>query len=367
MIESTPAAPSHVPADLIRDVDYFRLEAVDGDIHLAWKRLQEGPDIIWTPRQGGHWIATRGADIEEIFRDPARFSSIVANVPKESKPFRLPLLEYDPPDHTAFRQLLAPALSPRAISALEFYARDLTVSLIEGFHARGECDFIAEFSQHMPIGIFLTMAGLPQEDREWLLPFADLCTRSPEAKEQLAAFNRVVEYVSEKIRERSGKRGSDLISLITNGEVGGRVLSFDEAVGLCSLVMFAGLDTVVSSLGFFMRHLALHPGHRRRLAAESGLIPMAIEEMLRRYGIVTMARQVTQDLVYKGVQMREGDMVLLPTLLYGLDERKFERPLEVDFDRPNKVHLAFGAGAHRCLWSGMSLRLHTDRYPLSTA
>ena len=358
--------PDHIPGELVRDFDYFNIEPVDGDIHLGWKKWQdEAPEIFWTPHSGGHWVATRGADIETMFNDPVRFSSIVANIPKDAKPFRLPLLEYDPPEHQGHKALLAPLFSPPAIKRLEVYARDLTVGLIEGMYPEGECEFISAFSQHMPIGIFMHMADLPQEDADYLLPWADQVTRAPAEADQLHAYNKVVEYIEVKVRERKGNNSGDLISLIANGRVDGRSLGHQEAVALSSLVMFAGLDTVVSSMGFFMRHLAMHPENRRRLVENPALRTNAIEEILRRHGVTQMARTIAHDLEYRGVAMKKGEMVLLPTLWYGLDERIFDRPLEVDLNRPRPLHLAFGSGAHRCIGSMLArteLRILLDEW-----
>ncbi|MGE0388456.1 MAG: cytochrome P450 [Gammaproteobacteria bacterium] len=345
-----PAIPAHVPRALVRDFDYFAIQPVDGDIHLGWKRRQdESPDIFWTPRNGGHWVVTRGADIRAIFTDPGRFSSIVANIPADSKPFRLPLLEYDPPEHTAYRRLLAPVFTPRALDRFEAIASTLTVDLIEGFRARGRCEFVSEFAQHMPIGIFMHMAGLPTADAAALLPWADLVTRAPDVNDQLRGYGKVVEYLQDKVAARRGRPGEDLLSLVSNAVIDGRALSHDESVAFASLVMFAGLDTVVSSLGFFIRHLALHPEQRHRLRADPAVLPQAIEEILRRHGIVQMARRVRHDLEYGGVAMKQGEMVLLATLWTGLDERLFPDPLRVDFDRHGVLHTAFGFGPHRCI------------------
>jgi cytochrome P450 len=343
--------PSHVPDELVRDFDYFAIEAVAGDVHLAWRQLQEGPPIFYTPRNGGHWVATRADDIEAMFTDPVRFSSREATIPPTGKPVRLPLLEVDPPDHNAWRQLLIPLFSPKAIGAIAPFARKLTIDLVETLRPRGECEFITDFSQHMPIGIFLRMADLPFSDRTWLMQRAETNVRTGNAEEQNAAFNEIMGYVAGKLDERRGGAGTDLLTTIANGVVNGRRVSPDEAVGLASLVMFAGLDTVVAMLGHFMRHLALHPEHRRLLRERPELRQPAMEEMLRRHGVTQMARTVDHDIVYKGVQMRAGDMVLLPTLLHGLDDSRFARATEVQFDRKDMRHLAFGAGAHRCIGS----------------
>lgn len=350
MSDSIPGIPAHVRPELVVDFDYFKIEAVDGDIHQGWyQALRKGPEIFYTPRNGGHWVATRGEDIELMYRDHQRFSSIEATIPKEGKPIRLPLFEMDPPDHTVFRVLLAPAFSPKAIAAIEPRIRALTVELIEGFEHRGECEFMEDFAKRMPIGIFLMLADLPLEDSVWLLPLVDEATRVADVQVQTNAFAKVLDYLSALVEQRRGKKAPGLIAKIANAEIQGKPLSHDDALGLCTLLMMAGLDTVVASLGFFARHLALHSKDRQRLSQNMEQIPGAVDELLRRYGVSELARTIRNDIKYKGVTMRAGDMVLLPTLMHGLDERLFERPEEVDFARTNKAHLTFGSGIHRCI------------------
>ena len=120
-------------------------------------------------------------------------------------------------------------------------------------------------------------------------------------------------------------------------------------MSLTANVMFGGLDTVVSSMGFFMNFLARHPDHCAELVAQPELIPEAVEELLRRHGIANFGRSVATDFEYKGLPMRAGDLVLLPAALHNLDERKYVNPMQVDFHRPIKHHVAFGTGIHRCL------------------
>ncbi len=345
------SVPEHVPADLVRDFDFFAVTPIDGDVHLGWRRLQDGPRIFYTPRNGGHWVATRATDLEAMFGDPERFSSREATIPPAGKPIRIPLLEFDPPDHGAWRQLLIPLFSPRAVGKVAPFARSVAVSLVEAIQPRGECEFIEEFSQQLPIAVFMRMADLPFGDRKWLLERAETNVRSGTAEQQHAAFSEIMGYVSDKLTQRRGGDGDDLLSTIANGVVNGRPVTHDEAVGLATLAMFAGLDTVVAMFGHFMRHLALHPEHRRMLLAQPDLRQPAMEELLRRHGVTQMARIVARDTEYEGVFLKAGDMVLLPTLLYGLDENRFADAQEVRFDRQDSRHLAFGAGAHRCIGS----------------
>ena len=149
-------------------------------------------------------------------------------------------------------------------------------------------------------------------------------------------------------RQRQTHPGPDLISRMVNSTVGGRPIGEQELAGMMVNVIFGGLDTVASALSFTARCLAENPGIRRQLTANSQLIPNAIEEFLRRFGIPNTARVIVADMQYKGVQFRAGEQILLSKTLHGLDERRFPDPLIVDFNRPRMPHAAFGDGPHRC-------------------
>jgi cytochrome P450 len=343
--------PGHVPAELVVDFDYYNFAAEDDDLHLSWKRLHDGPDLIWTPRNGGHWIATRAEDIETIFTDAERFTSTRGmSIPLKPKAFAFPPVEYDPPEHSDYRRLMAPYFTPRAIGNLDAAVRELSIDLIEGFRARGECEFYAEFALKMPIGIFLSLVDLPASDRAVLLPLADTVVRSPDMHAVEDAFVKTWGYLAEKFAERAANPGKDLISGLTQAEIDGRRLTQQELLGFGSVALFGGLDTVAATLTFVANFLATHPEHRRQLIDDPTLIPNATQELLRRFSVANLARTAARDHVYKGVVMKDGDPILVPSVLGNLDERRFADPLTVDFHRERVVnHLTFGAGAHRCV------------------
>jgi cytochrome P450 len=341
--------PAHVPPDRVVDFDIYNPPGAADDYHLALKKLHDAavPDIFWTPRNGGHWIATRGDDIYRIFKEYEHFSSRQLTVPLvDHAP--LPPIFFDPPEHTAYRALIAPAFMPQAISKLEEKARELAIELIEGFYPRGECEFVSEFAQHLPIGIFMDMVALPAQDRGYLLGLADKMVRPDSAAQKLEALGAIFAYLGVKIAERRANPGDDLISRIVQSKIDNRELSDQELKGLCGLVLIGGLDTVASAMGFIANFLAGSPAHRKHLIERPELTQKAVDELLRRFPVVNQGRQVTHDFEYQGVQMKAGDMIVIPTTLHGLDERKFQNPLEVDFDRPTPIHSTFGNGAHRC-------------------
>ena len=264
-------------------------------------------------------------------------------------PLPQPPVEIDPPEHDDFRRILLPEFAPKAMMGLEQRAREISVGLIEGFKGDGGCEFSRAFAKHMPIGIFLSIVKLPQEDANHLVSIAERKTRTSDIDASLSAHEDMIGYLVEKVEERRRNPGDDLISRVITAEVNGRRMSREEVLGMCGVVMFAGLDTVVASLGFIMRFLAENPAHRRALREDPVLIPNAVNEMLRRFSPTNLAREARRDLQVGDVVLKARDPILLPTCLHGLDERRWERPLEVDFARQRIFHLAFGYGPHRCV------------------
>jgi cytochrome P450 len=352
----TADLPPHVPAHLVVDFDLYHPPGAEEDFHLALKRLHDAgcPDVFWTPRNGGHWVVARCEDMRAIFADHERFSSRNLTVPRSSAP-PMPLYPIfaDPPEHTAYRALINPSFAPKAVAELEGRARTLAIQLIENLKPRGHCDFVQDFAQHLPIEIFMSIVDVPASDRESLLEWADGMVRPKQPQDVHTTIQKIFAYARGKIAERRAKPGPDLITRLTRSEVFGRPLSDDELVGMVTLILVGGMDTVVTAMSFAAHFLASNPAKRRELIAEPALISKAVDELLRRFPVVNQGRCVRADTVFKGVQMKANDMVILPTTLAGLDERAFPNPLEVDFRRPTPIHATFGNGAHRCPGSNL--------------
>lgn len=361
--------PSHIPADRIVDFDIYNVAVENGDYQLALKALHAPgvPEILWTPHYGGHWLVTRPGDIETVLTDYAHFSTHHNLVPKVSSdaPPLLPQ-QVDPPDHMKYRALLLSALSPKAVNVLAETARSLAISLIEGFKHRGKCEFMSEFAHHLPIAIFMQIVDLPEQDRDIVVPFVNAWLRGQTEEIRTEGRMKMDAYGLQRVRERRINPGSDLMSTIATAEVDGAPLDDAALTGIMSQVLGAGLDTVASMLGYFAMFLASNPRHRRELVEDPSLIPKAVEELLRRYPIAVLAREVKEDLTFGGVTLKKGEMVVAPTALDGLDERKLEEPLTVDFKRPHPVrHATFGAGVHRCMGAmlaRMELRVFLEEW-----
>lgn len=357
--------PAHVPEHLVRDFNYFDQPDCDADPHAAWKLLHDGPDIIYSPHWGGHWVATRGADIKAILNDHATFSSEQSAIPAANAPFRLTPIEHDQPEHTRLKSIAVPSFTPAVVKHMEQEVRDYSNGLIDTFYAKGECEFVGDYALHLPIDIFMRMAGLPSSHREQLLDHMEHLMRDPDIVAKQAAMASLVEYSRATLDDRLREPGADLISqLIREGRARGA--TDDEMLGYLTLLWTAGLDTVSSGMGFMARFLAENPDHRRQLAENPALIKNAVEEMLRRFGVSTPSRLLTSDIELSGAPMKRGDMVLVPVLLYGIDERIYPDPLKVDFERKDAAQsMVFGSGIHRCIGSflaRMELRIFLETW-----
>ena len=364
---SPHAIPAHVDPALVRDFDYYQIPGADIDPHAAWIKLQDGPRIIFTPHHGGHWIVTRGEDVATCLRDYTRFSSFPGGIPKEKTPVKMPPVNIDPPEHRAYRMLLAARFSPRTVAQMETGIRELTVSLIEDFRARGHCDFVGEFAFRMPVDVFMQLAALPASDRDWLLERVETSMRNPDMAVGVPATQDLLGYIGKVVAERRANPGDDLLSHIATADIdmdGGRRLTEEELVAMCLLLLFAGLDTVASTLTFIARFFTTHPDALRTLHADRTRVPDAIEELIRRHGVPCLTRSVIADMEFQGVAMKKGDLVLVPVFMHGLDPEQFTDPTTVQFDR-EKPHIGFGVGEHRCVGSHlarMELRIFMEEW-----
>ncbi len=167
-------------------------------------------------------------------------------------------------------------------------------------------------------------------------------------------MRRLFQYLLAQVDEHLDRPRGDLTSYLLDVELGGQKLDPDHVVGTMALLLIAGIDTTWSAIGASLWHLATRPADRARLVAEPGLLPTAVEELLRAYAPVTMARLVTEDVHWRGVDMKADDWILLSFPAANRDPAQFDRADEVIIDRAVNRHAAFGLGIHRCLGSHLA-------------
>ena len=354
--------PPHIPESLVCEADIYNLPGSQDDQILAMKKLQdESPDIFWTPYNGGHWVMTRGADLYPLAADTEMFSNMRFNIPATSFIVRgtgeLPILpiQSDGDVHRKYRLIVQPWFSPRHVQKMiDEVIRPLAIRIIEDLKPKGGCEYIDDFAKQLPIIAFMDLMGLPAEDADHLLPFVEISARSSDLEAREEAIGKVGEYIRTKVEERRGEEQEkdDLLNAVVNATFDGRPATDKEIYGYCFNLLFGGLDTVASALGFVARFLADNPGHRQQLIDEPEKIPHAVEELLRRFGVGGNSKMIAKDCEYKGIRFKKGEMVWFAGGFHGLDEREYENPLEVDFDRKNiSQNSNFGNGVHRCLGS----------------
>jgi len=352
---ATGNLPANVPAERVIDFDLYDFPVEGMEYQKSMRDIFEAKpfDLLWSPRNGGHWIAKTNATVAKVLADSDHFSSrrIMVGPADDTRPPLVPL-QLDPPHHAPYRALLQAALSPKAVGKLGERARELSIELIEGFKHDGHCEFIGQFAQHLPIAIFMEIVGLPASDRPYLTEVAEVAMRGADEAERNEAGAKLMAYGMAKVAERRANPGDDLISTIVKAEIEGKPIEDFPLTGMILLLLLGGLDTVASTLGFYAQFLATHPEHRQSLVDNPELIPNANEELLRRFPIAILAREVKADCELGGASLKAGDMVMVPTQMDGLDDDKFADPLTVDFNRVKPgANSTFGGGVHRCVGS----------------
>lgn len=338
--------PDHVPQDLVVDIDLFDIPGGDKDTALAWRSYQRaGRHVVYSPHNGGYWVATCGEDMPGLYRDCEHLSSAKVVVPDPGN-WMLPT-QADPPQHRAYRSVIDPFFTKEAIDAREDDIRALTVELIEGFRPRGHCEFISEFALRLPLMIFLKMVGLPWDDLLYLRNLVETFQSDPDVAKKVTAIGELEGYLKAALVERLENPRKDGLSIVVHSRVGERPITLDEALATAVMMLQGGLDTVANHLGFVVHYLAQHPDKRALVRAHPEQLPAVVNEFLRRFPVANMARVVAKDWDYKGVLLKAGDRVVLPVSLYNLDPERLANPEDIDFSRETK-HITFGSGRHTC-------------------
>jgi len=324
--------------------------------------LRQHCPLAHTDRFGGAWLPTRYDDVAAIAYDTERFSSraiIVSNFrpPPELAPVGgSPPISSDPPFHHDARKLLLPAFTKTAVTKQEPGTRRFCHSLIDAFSEQDVVDAARDYAQHIPVRVIADMLGFPPEDgpqfREFVENLLQGVNLPPD--ERIERVSRMFGYLLAQVHDHLDHPRADLTSYLINAELYGQKLDPSHVVGTMALLLIAGIDTTWSAIGASLWHLAKTPGDRRRLVAEPGLLPTAIEEFLRAYAPVTMARLVKDNMHWRGVDMAADDWILLSFPAANRDPAQFDRAGEVVIDREVNRHAAFGLGIHRCLGSHLA-------------
>jgi len=333
------------------------------DPFSIWDELRRTCPVAHTDRRGSTWLPTRYQDVVDLAHDVEHFSSTeIAVIPFDGDvpddpvlPYGVPPISADPPLHTWTRRLLLPWFSHSRVASYEAMTRQLCAELVDGFIDDGGADAARDYAQQIPVRVIAGILGVPTSLSDtftgWVrdvLEFADDPVRRERGTEALITF-----FVGE-VAQRKKEPGEDLLSDLLHSEFDGAPVEESVVLGIAALVLIAGVDTTWSAIGSSLWHLATHAGDRDHLVAEPDAMPVAIEELLRAYSPVTMARVVTEDIEFEGCAMKAGDKVLMNFPAANRDPEAFEDADRVVLDRALNRHVAFGSGIHRCAGSNLA-------------
>jgi cytochrome P450 len=252
--------------------------------------------------------------------------------------------------------ILLPSFTPAAVERLVPRTREICRELIARFLETGRCDAAVDYAQHIPVRVISLMLGLPESDgdrfRRWVNEIVE--AGATDAQVFAAAIEDMQAYFRVEIAKRRQSPGDDLISALMAQRIDGRPLSDEHLLGTVRLLLIAGIDTTWSAIGASLWHLATHAEDRRRLGADPALMPTAIEEFLRAYAPVTMARKIVQSREVGGTALEAGQMTLLCFPSANRDPAVFPDADKVLIDRKENRHAAFGLGIHRCVGSNLA-------------
>jgi cytochrome P450 len=348
--------------EAIPEIEYnlFKIEPVMAHTsHMD--ELRERTHAFWNSSPPGFWSLTRMENVREALQHPELFSSRSVIPIEPDPPYQWIPEMLDPPEHTRWRQLLAPLFTPTVIAKMEDKVRSRAVEIIEPLVGRGRCDFLRDFAWRYPTTIFMELMGLPVEEADKFLEWEGEILHlpldaDPDRARAVKAMVEVQDYFAALIQQRKADPRDDLLSTAIGWKIDGEPIPDSEFLAFCLLMFMAGLDTVSIQLSYSWYHLATHPEDRARIVREPEVIPAAIEEFLRVYSFVPTGRRITRDVEFSGCPMKAGQMVSVWIPAACRDPRAFPDADKFDMDREVNNHIAFGAGPHRCLGSHLARR-----------
>ena len=359
-MSDTSPLPEHPPVtDWVRDFDHTDPHWTENPYPI-WDQLRAAGPVVHTDRFLGCYMPTTYEAVRQIAHDTEHFSSrrvIVRDERPEVMKNAAPPITSDPPYHKPAKQLLLPPFTPDAMTKLEPRVRAICNELIDGFIADGQCDAAARYTKYIPVRTIAHMLGIPESDSDlfiqWIHMVLELGIKDESKLGQ--AVHEMTAYFDGHIEARRRQPTDDLISTLMNArDKDGQPLDDSHVLGSLRLILIAGIDTTWSAIGASLWHLANHPQDRARLIAEPALMPIAVEELLRAYSPVTMAREVMKETVVEGCPMKPGNMVLLSFPAANRDPAAFPDADKVVLDRKENRHAAFGLGIHRCVGSNLA-------------
>ncbi|HYZ66496.1 MAG TPA: cytochrome P450, partial [Mycobacterium sp.] len=331
------------------------------DPYALWKRLRDEAPVYHNDRYD-FYVLSRFADVEAASLDPRTYLSSHGTSLEFMSPVPIPggrIIYLDPPEHTRRRALISRAFTPRRMADVEPRVRQLCVRLLDAQRSADSFDVVQDFGAIVPPTVISTLLGVPEADHEHLRHVVDKVFHVDDGvgmmnPTSLGAVAEIDAYLLELIRERRAQPRDDLLSALAAAELtdeqGTHRLSETDAADFGKTMFIAGTETVARLIGWAAWVLHEHPAQRAELAADPGLIPNAIEELLRfEAPSPVQARWTSTSVSVHGVTIPANAKVVLLTGSAGRDERKYAQPDRFDIHRVFDRHVSFGVGNHFCL------------------
>ena len=325
-----------------------------------WNSVRQECPMATTERYGRAHMPVTMEAVQAVAQDTENFSSIWVNVARPDSPRSpAPPITSDPPDHRGHRRLLLPAFSPKMIAPMEEDMRQFCRNLIADLGDTDGADAAEQYAQHIPVHGICQLLGIPEDDadmfRDWIFRNFQLGPRDNAVREQVRL--EMDAYFGDLLKDRQANPTDDLTSFIAHAEIDGEEVDWTLKLGYMKLMIVAGIDTTWSAIGSGLWHLGQHPDQVAQLVAAENddmLWQNAVEEVLRFYAPVTMARKVIGETEVAGCPVKPGDQMLLTFPAANHDPEAFEDSEEFILNRERNRHVAFGLGIHRCLGSNLA-------------
>ena len=340
---------------------------IDADPYPVFGRLRDEAPLYYNDVHD-FYALSRFADVEQSLVDKQTFSSARGGILELIKAgIEIPtgtLIFEDPPTHTIHRQLLSRVFTPRKMLALEDRIRAYCADSLDPLVGADRFDFVADFGAQMPMRVIGMLLGIPEQDQEAVRDRANANIRTEAGKPQdygdsfdpAAAFADFGAYLDWRAEHPSDDLMTELLIAEFEDEHGvTRRLDRHELLTYLAVIAGAGNETTTRLIGWAGKVLSDHPDQRRELAADPGLIPNAIEELLRfEPPPPHIGRYVTRDVELHGETVPEGSAILLLVGAANRDDREFDDPDRFDIHREIRQHLSFGYGIHFCLGAALA-------------
>jgi cytochrome P450 len=345
--------------DWLHDWDWLDDQWGENAIAI-WNSVREQCPMATTERYGRAFMPVTMDAVSAVAHDTDHFSSIWVNVSRPDAPRSpAPPITSDPPDHHGHRRLLLPSFNPKKVAQMEEQLRTYCRNLIAALGEADTADAAEQYSQHIPVHGICHLTGLPEADadlfRDWIYRNFQLAPRDNAVRIQV--IREMSAYIDEILKDRLAHPADDMLTMIANAEIDGNEVPWELKLGYIRLLIVAGIDTTWSAIGSGLWHFAQHPDQVARLVAvpdDDLLWQTAMEEVLRYYAPVTMARKVVADTEVAGCPVHAGDQMLLTFPAANHDPAAFDAPDEFRIDRAHNRHVAFGLGIHRCVGSNLA-------------